>query len=57
MSVLLAALYLCDFIFKHAYTELVTVKSSLMEASLEMNFPHNGQVSACKAGQRAEGQR
>lgn len=57
MSVLLAALYLCDFIFKHAYTELVTVKSSLMEVSLEMNFPHNGQVSACKAGQRAEGQR
>lgn len=38
VSVSLASLYLCNFSFKHAYIELVTAESSLIEMTLEI-FP------------------
>lgn len=35
----------------------MTVNSLLIEVSLEINFPHDSQVSACKVAQRAKGLR
>lgn len=46
-----------DLFLEYADTEFVTVDSLLIEVSLEINFPHNGQVSACKVAQRAKGLR
>lgn len=44
-----------DLFLKYAYNEFVIVNSLLTEVNLKINFPHNGQLSACKVAQRAKG--
>jgi len=46
-----------DFFLQYTYTELVTVNSLWIDMSLEIDLPHNGQISASKVAQRAKGLR